>query len=164
MLSAHLLPCKLHGSESYARIRVHHDILTGPYRWSREEPSVPHRVEVARGSNHNSGAGGLYCETGSHYFGLISSSETSGGRRSRTHVPLSCRKRETSLSEQQSIAKVQSLSELGHYSYECSATRLASKNAERSDRPFVEKNNGRGSDAVGKPQQRSGSSKNDRGQ
>ena len=53
---------------------------------------------------------------------------------------------------------------LGHYAYECSAPRPASKNAERSDRPFAKKGNGRGSDAVAKPQQRSGSSKNDRGQ
>ena len=26
---------------------VDHDILTGPHRWSRKEPPIPHRVEVA---------------------------------------------------------------------------------------------------------------------
>ena len=45
---------------------------------------------------------------------------------------------------------------LGHYAYECSASRPVSQNTERSDRPSAKKVNGRGSDAIAKSQQRSG--------
>ena len=45
---------------------------------------------------------------------------------------------------------------LGHYAYECSASRPVSQNTERSDRPSAKKVNGRGSDAITRSQQRSG--------
>ena len=48
---------------------------------------------------------------------------------------------------------------LGHYAYECSASRPVSRNTDRIDQPSAEIGNGSGSDAVAKSQQRSGPSK-----
>ena len=61
------------------------------------------------------------------------------------------------------LQKCNRCQKLGHYAYECSASRPVSRNTERSDRPSAEKGNGRGSDAVAKSQQRGGPSKNGRG-
>ena len=48
---------------------------------------------------------------------------------------------------------------LGHYAYEGSAPRPVPNSTERNDRPIARKDNGRRSNAVVKPQQRSGPSK-----
>ena len=53
---------------------------------------------------------------------------------------------------------------LVHYAYECSVPRSVPRGAERSNRPPVRRTGGRGYDAVAKPQQRGGPSKNGRGQ
>ena len=45
---------------------------------------------------------------------------------------------------------------LGHYAYECNASRPVSRNTEQSDRPSTKKGNGCRSDAVAKSQQRIG--------
>ena len=53
---------------------------------------------------------------------------------------------------------------LGHYAYGCSAPRVVPNGTEQNGRPFAKKGNGRGSNAVAKPQQRNGPSKNGRDQ
>ena len=53
---------------------------------------------------------------------------------------------------------------LDHYVYECSISRSEPRGAERRNRPSVGKTEGRGSEAVGNPQLRSGSLKYGRGQ
>ena len=53
---------------------------------------------------------------------------------------------------------------LGHYAYDSSAPRPVPNHTERNDRLFAKKGNGRRFNAVAKPQQRNGPSKNGRGQ
>ena len=60
------------------------------------------------------------------------------------------------------LPKCNRCQKLGHYAYECSASRSASRNTQRSDRPSAKKGYERGSDTVTKSQQRSGPSKNGR--
>ena len=61
------------------------------------------------------------------------------------------------------LQKCNRCQKLGHYAYECSASRPVSRNTKRSDRPSAKKGNGRGSDAVAKSQ-RVADRKNGRGQ
>ena len=70
--------------------------------------------------------------------------------------PMFCWERETSLFKQYAIVEMQSLSELRHFAYECSALRPVSQNAEQPERPSAKKGNGRDTNAVAKSQQRSG--------
>ena len=57
------------------------------------------------------------------------------------------------------LQKCNRCQKLGHYAYECSASRPVSCNSKQSNRPSAKKGNGRGSDAVAKSQQRGGPSK-----
>ena len=62
------------------------------------------------------------------------------------------------------LQKCNRCQKLGHYAYECSAPRPVPNNTERNDRLFAKKGNRSRSNAVAKPQQRNGPSKNGRGQ
>ena len=62
-------------------------------------------------------------------------------------------------SSSKQLHKCNRCQKLGHYAYDCSASRPVSRITEQSDRPSAKKGNGRGSDAVAKSQQRGGPSK-----
>ena len=67
-------------------------------------------------------------------------------------------------SNNKQLQKCNRCQKLRHYAYECSAPRPLPNNTERNDRLFTKKGPGRRSNAVARPQQRSGPSKNGRGQ
>ena len=67
-------------------------------------------------------------------------------------------------SDNKRLQKCNRFQKLGHYAYEYSTPRPVPNSTERNDRPFDKKGNRRRSNAVAKPQQRSGPSKNGRDQ